>query len=151
MSAEVSFNKKSFLFSRKLYLLILALILLLLFIGLYFFISYKVIPIRFFVLKNNPNTDLKSSLPSFNQNIAIPFKKTFSDPKYSVIITYMNLAVDENKDLNKKYDYLSKAYTKASQAYNQTKNPEFKKALILLNQYLKSFPQYNQAKLPLPN
>lgn len=142
-------NKKPILRKVLIYLLIIGALLLVLVELIY--LKYRYIPGHFLTLKNSGSTKaLSNNLPDFDQAIANPFKKTFVGNQYSTLITYINLSSAENKDLNKKYEYASRAYLKGLEYYNSSKKPEFKKLLLDLRTYLMAYPQFNKTNLPLP-
>lgn len=92
-------------------------------------------------------TKTKQTSPTASLEKSI--KITFSAAQYKAIIDYTNLASQE-ADLDKRYEYYQKAFTKISQAYSTTKKPEYKLVLYQLKDYVKVFPKYQEGDFVIP-
>ncbi len=152
LQTQIASNNKKKSYLRKILIYLLVIGILLFIIVELIYLKYRYIPRHFLTLKNSGSTKAVSkNLLDFDQAIANPFKKAFVGNQYNTLITYINLAASENKDLNKKYEYASRAYLKGLEHYNSSKKPEFKKLLLDLRTYLMAYPQFNKTNLPLPN
>ena len=93
--------------------------------------------------------EASSKTTDYTGNLEKSIKTTFTSSSHKNIIDYINLASKE-KDLDKRYEYYQKAFSKMSQAYQTTKNPEYKLVLYQLKDYVKVFPSYQEGDFVIP-
>lgn len=99
--------------------------------------------------QDSSNKDSIIVTPNYNKQLSNEIKLTFSSSKYQDIINLTDLASSE-KDPDKQYQAYKQVFDKIVKAYQESKDPKFRFALIQLKSYMRALPSYNENELKIP-
>lgn len=102
------------------------------------------------VIKNNMDkaSVSKPATIATKQDLEQTMKQTFTNPKDQDILKYISFA-SADKTLGTKFTDYSKAYQLIYKRYQNSATTQIKEALVKFRNFLKPFPQYNEADFKL--